>query len=120
MGMCGDYIACACSLYTDIHMHSNTIILTLLIYPKLERLPTALFYVLFGRGCIDHSQLLSCISNALIDIDECKEDLASCNPLNSLCSNTNGSYLCPCLEGFSPSNGICEGEVDMHLLSCCN
>ena len=91
-----------------------------MIYPKLERLPTALFYVLFGRGCIDHSQLLPCVSNALIDIDECQEDLASCNPLNSLCSNTNGSYLCPCLEGFSPSNGICEGEVDMHLLSYCN
>lgn len=63
-----------------------------------------------------YSQLVLHISNALIDIDECQEDFASCNPLNSLCNNINGSYLCPCLEGFSPSNGICEGEVTISIL----
>ena len=104
-------------------MHCITIIVLLYLESKVEIINDCMIlYVctLFGRGCIDCSQLLPRISNALIDIDECQEDLASCNPLNSLCSNTNGSYLCPCLEGFSPSNGICEGEVDMHLLRYCN
>lgn len=50
------------------------------------------------------------ISIIFTDTDECEENLASCNPLNSLCSNTNGSFTCPCLEGYSMLNGICEGD----------
>ena len=119
MGMCGDYIACACSLYTDVHMHSNTIILTLLYIQSWNGYRRHDFMCYLAEDVLI-IQLLPCVSNALIDIDECQEDLASCNPLNSLCSNTNGSYLCPCLEGFSPSNGICEGEVNMHLLRYSN
>ena len=44
------------------------------------------------------------------DTDECKENLASCNPLNSFCSNTNGSFICPCHDGYSMVKGICEGN----------
>ena len=41
------------------------------------------------------------------DINECLEG-ASC-PNNSVCMNTNGTYLCQCNDGYSKnSNGTCE------------
>ena len=49
------------------------------------------------------------------DIDECTEKTASCQD-NSNCTNTQGSYECPCVAGFilrsSGGNTVCEG---MHL-----
>ena len=44
----------------------------------------------------------------LIDINECVED-PPCNP-NADCTNTNGSYTCACMSGFS-GNGeeVCTG-----------
>ena len=37
----------------------------------------------------------------LLDFDECSEfEFNDCNPINSLCKNTLGSYKCECLKGF--------------------
>ena len=31
-----------------------------------------------------------------IDVDECKQDIASCNNFNAECVNTEGSFKCVC------------------------
>ena len=55
MGMYGDYSACECRLYTDIHMHCNTIIIKLFSKVGTVTDDMILCVTLFGRGCIDCS-----------------------------------------------------------------
>ena len=41
----------------------------------------------------------------LLDFDECSEfEINDCNPINSVCVNTLGSYKCECLKGFYKAN----------------
>ena len=44
------------------------------------------------------------------DIDECAEGTHSCSP-NAQCDNTDGSFTCTCLPGFSGDGFTCEGKV---------
>ena len=47
----------------------------------------------------------------LSDIDECAAPVDPCNAVvNSACNNTNGSYVCQCLDGFVKNGSVCEGE----------
>ena len=42
------------------------------------------------------------------DIDECEdEDLCQ---TGAMCINTNGSFVCVCMEGYSDIEGSCIGE----------
>ena len=49
------------------------------------------------------------------DIDECSD--ASTHECHSKadCSNTQGSYTCECLNGFSGNGSDCEGEVNCYV-----
>lgn len=41
-----------------------------------------------------------------------------CNPINSLCVNTHGSYICDCLKGFYKANfssSQCNDINECHL-----
>ena len=59
----------------------------------------------------------------LLDADECVNDTV-CDS-NASCTNTNGSYLCICDEGYIGNGLICEGtcmhddavELDVSILS---
>jgi len=42
-----------------------------------------------------------------LDIDECIEELHSCD--NGNCSNTEGSFICNCFSGFRENGILCEG-----------
>jgi len=44
------------------------------------------------------------------DTDECASSQSNeCDP-NALCTNTEGSYICRCVKGFSGDGTICEGN----------
>ena len=55
----------------------------------------------------------------LIDIDECEGNIDSCA---QICTNTNGSFQCSCVSGYSLSSdrrtcqqkGITEGKMNLH------
>ena len=47
----------------------------------------------------------------VIDVDECESPEAnSCHP-SSLCTNTEGSYVCRCLRGYSGDGKNCTGKT---------
>lgn len=43
------------------------------------------------------------------DVDECQSGSGTC-PVNSICSNLPGSYLCTCNTGFLKSGEACVGK----------
>ena len=46
------------------------------------------------------------------DINECTQTPQPCTSDNSVCENTNGSYLCACQEGFrGDGKKSCSGIV---------
>ena len=45
----------------------------------------------------------------LADVDECKIDLAQCGDSAS-CTNTVGSYICNCKQGYVGIGNVCNGE----------
>ena len=49
-----------------------------------------------------------CLSS---DVDECSDEfLNTCDiETKALCTNTNGSFLCECLEGFTGDGYSCTG-----------
>ena len=49
------------------------------------------------------------------DIDECLEELDGCD---QICTNTDGSYDCTCMDGYEleSDNHTCTGDDYMHLL----
>ena len=50
---------------------------------------------------------LLCVSS---DIDECELGLDNCSP-NARCINTEGSFRCECLPGFTGDGVTCDGTV---------
>ena len=45
-------------------------------------------------------------------MDECSDNSDVC-PLNSICSNSRGSYECHCKDGYSMTGGLCTGKYNM-------
>ena len=52
---------------------------------------------LLARGCC-----------AGADVNECLEDFGGCS-LNASCTNTNGSHVCQCIQGFDGDGIYCQG-----------
>ena len=44
----------------------------------------------------------------LADFDECSLEPSPCDE-NADCTNTDGSYICTCKQGFTGNGSICEG-----------
>ena len=50
------------------------------------------------------------------DIDECANETDNlCHKQYGLCENTNGSYNCSCLPGFSGDGITCESKASKFL-----
>ena len=61
------------------------------------------------RGCVCESGWtgLQCQQ----DVDECQERLDACGG-GQVCSNTNGSYICTCHDGYTLNdNSVCQGKL---------
>uniref|UniRef100_A0A8R1U0Q1 Uncharacterized protein n=1 Tax=Onchocerca volvulus TaxID=6282 RepID=A0A8R1U0Q1_ONCVO len=54
------------------------------------------------------------------DIDECAENRHTCDPSNSICINTDGSYICECAPGYEGAGGICVdvNECERGIAGC--
>lgn len=50
-----------------------------------------------------------CITFAVVDIDECTEDIHNCHD-DGICINTNGSFYCLCQEGYTGDGVNCTGN----------
>ena len=46
----------------------------------------------------------------VLDINECSESFGGNCTENSNCTNTEGSYLCSCLNGYQEEGGKCTGK----------
>ena len=46
------------------------------------------------------------------DVDECSSTEPPCDT-HATCTDTTGSYICECVEGFSGNGTICEGGINM-------
>ena len=47
----------------------------------------------------------------LLDIDECSEGTDDCHRMsNATCEDTDGSFLCTCIDGFSGNGTVCNGK----------
>ena len=49
------------------------------------------------------------------DIDECSTKSYSCD-VNAVCSNTVGSYACPCTAGYTGDGRTCNGTIFRFVL----
>jgi len=45
-----------------------------------------------------------------LDIDECSAEASPCDE-NADCTNTDGSYICNCKQGFDGDGEVCEGKT---------
>ena len=55
----------------------------------------------------------------LEDIDECQDGTHMCG-LNSRCHNTQGSYRCPCVEGYAVNGGVCSDINECNNRGSCH
>ena len=54
-------------------------------------------------------QVMLCSFNPL-DINECAERRDDCHrESNATCTDTDGNFLCACIEGFEGNGTFCEG-----------
>lgn len=51
-----------------------------------------------------------------LDFDECTDPVTHPCRNNSMCENSEGSFECPCVDGYEPatSGDSCEGSVILH------
>ena len=54
-------------------------------------------------------------SRSLADVDECSSPEGNSCDANAMCTNTEGSYVCRCLKGFTGDGKSCSGKVRQSL-----
>ena len=54
-------------------------------------------------------KVLNIVTLIHLDLDECLNDTDICNE-NANCTNTDGSYTCECVKGYSGDDYSCTGE----------
>ena len=55
----------------------------------------------------------------LTDIDECERGTHGCHD-NATCTNTNGSFVCTCIEGYLGNGTYCERMYDTLNYKLCS
>ena len=50
------------------------------------------------------------------DMDECKQGTDNCHDTLAECINTDGSFKCQCIEGYSGDGVTCVGERDGYII----
>ena len=56
--------------------------------------------------------ILSYLDNFFIDTDECLDGIDKCHT-DAECSDTDGSYLCVCHDGYAGDGYNCTGTLDL-------
>ena len=59
------------------------------------------------------SHIMPCVYvvNSFTDIDECALDSRVCDE-NANCTDTDGSFQCSCVDGYTGNGTHCEGELN--------
>ncbi len=74
------------------------------------------------RGCTGIREITSCYLDILIllvvvEVHECDEAIHACQ---HICTNTHGSYICSCYDGYNlASNGFSCNGITTSLIECC-
>ena len=66
----------------------------------------------FCSLCISMTNMLVLISYS-VDFNECVNDSTNNCHINATCLNTEGSFQCQCLEGFSGNGVNCTGKTEI-------
>ncbi len=65
-----------------------------------------------GGVCECNSGFAADTNGTCQDINECSDNNGGCgDATTSTCTNTDGSYQCDCIDGYSLENGICENTA---------
>ena len=57
----------------------------------------------------------------MADINECDKNVCNQHDIENIgvtCINTNGSYLCQCIEGFTKNGNNCSGIIIIVTTTC--
>ena len=65
---------------------------------------------------LDIALLSTVINFLLLDIDECALKTDDCSKELATCTNTVGSYLCQCIDGYTGSGVVCTGIIVIHVV----
>ena len=49
----------------------------------------------------------------IVDNDECNSGTHTCHNLRATCTNTDGSFTCACIDGYSGNGVICNGKTQI-------
>ena len=60
-----------------------------------------------------HTKLVN-IQGNFTDVDECDIGMENCDA-NAGCTNSDGSYTCSCLSGYSGDGAYCYGRISFKL-----
>lgn len=58
--------------------------------------------------CTFQMHVCKCFMFIFLDIDECSSDDYPCH-INAHCTDTVGSYICDCAEGYTGNGSMCHG-----------
>ena len=59
--------------------------------------------------------MLKNVSNVVLDIDECLDNTHDC-AAEANCTNTAGSFICTCHDGYQGNGTTCQGtEISKYL-----
>ena len=89
-----------------------TLVLALMVITGMETfvLVNAIYFVVQSLYSICTIKRL--YSNWFIfyaDVNECTNDQHTCD-LHGICTNTDGSYTCTCIDGYNGDGNICFGK----------
>ena len=54
-------------------------------------------------------------NRSLADVDECASPERNSCDANAMCINTDGSYVCRCLKGFTGDGKSCSGNLRKNM-----
>ena len=113
----------ALNVHTTTHMHRQTRVDSCRVYFEVTveiqvlNLCEALEAYSWGKRGSFPSERFFLLISLPEDIDECSQDPGLCLP-HGACENLQGSYVCVCDEGFTPTQDQhgCEGECPLGFL----
>ena len=82
----------------------SSVVVTVDIHWAVMDLTAMVSYLYMQKDCF--------MKSLFSDINECDEGISGCN---QTCTNTNGSYICSCYNGYVLDSHSCNGKVIVHI-----